>query len=232
MTAYPHNDAYFENQEAMRPVVEKLMASTMARTLVLAGTPLLRDLAELAAGAMKRGEFTLASGGKSDFYFDGRVVTLSANAISKIVQVVFAVLSDPCLHHVNVIGGPATAAIPITSAVLGYASTSGFDRLKKSFYVRSEPKKHGTGNQIEGPPLGPGDVVLLVDDTLTTGGSLVKAAKAVLETGATLAGVFVLLDREEGGAEVIQKEIGGRPYAALTKSFLFFVADAHEVRSK
>lgn len=222
--AYPHNDRYYDNVEAMRPIADKLMASTMARTFELVGNPMILDLAHLAAKAVKRGEFTLSSGAKSDFYFDGRQVTLSRPALRLISEVVTRLVTSPGFGRVNAIGGPATAAIPITAGLL----STGLERIEKGFYVRSEPKKHGTGSQIEGPPLGPSDVVLLVDDTLTTGGSLIKAAKAVLETGATIAGVFVLVDREEGGAEAIEREIGGKPFAALTKTFLFFAMDAAE----
>lgn len=230
---FPHNERFFEVQQLLEPIRAKLMGSAMARTLEIVGVSSIAELARLASQAVKRGDFTLTSGKKSDFYFDGRQITMSAPALKWIIEIVMGlVYGDPSLCRVNAIGGPATAAIPISSAVLAYAATANSPRLAKAFYVRSEPKAHGVGNLIEGPSLGKDDVVLLVDDTLTTGGSLIKAAKAVLETGATIAAVFVLVDREEGGAEAIEKEIGGRPYAALTKTLLFFAMDNTDAMQK
>lgn len=229
---FPQNDRFFEVRELLSPIEEKLVSSTMARVLQIAGPHAVAELAKAAIPAVKRGEFTLASGKKSDFYFDGRQVTMSADALRWIVHAVLAVLAEPAMARVNRIGGPATAAIPISSAVLSIAAMNDTFRVRKAFYVRSEAKQHGAGNLIEGPPLGRGDVVLLVDDTLTTGGSLIKAAKAVLETGAEIAGVFVVVDREEGGAEAIAQDIGGKPYSAITKTFLFFVMDNTDVVRK
>lgn len=175
-----------------------------------------RELAWIAknVGAVRFGEFTLASGKKSDFYFDGRRVTLSnvglclvARAIARAAQGAVA------------IGGPATAAVPMVAGYLSRYSLMEAGLPQRGFYVRQEPKAHGLGNVIEGL-LNPGDKVLLVDDTLTSGGSLVKAAAAVRAAGAEVMRVMVLLDREEGGAETIRKELGVEVVSAITRKAL------------
>jgi orotate phosphoribosyltransferase len=171
--------------------------------------------------ATKFGEFTLASGKKSDFYFGGRRVTMDRQAVqfcAKAIIHYMSLLSD----RPTAIGGPATAAIPLASATLCMLATDMRlePQLTKSFYVRSEPKQHGLKNLLEGPPIGAADKVVLVDDTLTSGGSLLKAAAAVKETGAKIVGVYVILDRDEGGAAAIERELGIKPDCSLTKTIL------------
>src|SRR6202043_3530500 len=73
-----------------------------------------------------------------------------------------------------------------------------------AFIVRKEVKAHGTGRAIEGPDLRPGQRVLLVDDTLTTGGTFLQARDAVAATGATIVGALCVVDREEGGREALE----------------------------
>ncbi len=73
-----------------------------------------------------------------------------------------------------------------------------------AFIVRKDVKAHGTGRVIEGPDLQPGERVLLVDDTMTTGGTFLQAREAVMATGATIAGALCVVDREEGGREALE----------------------------
>lgn len=214
------------------------------------GEEAIRKLGSIAAQAASTGKFTLSSGQTSDFYFDGRQVTMNPDAIPIIVKAIscairraqFGALRRLSPKDLTAIGGPATAAIPIASAFLAatsllqvlvrssmsavgefedpYECPAGALNLRKAFYVRSEPKDHGSGRLIEGPPILYTDRVILVDDTLTTGTSLLKAAKTVKDVGAKIELVFVLLDREEGGVDRLIQELGVPVYAALTKSYL------------
>lgn len=112
--------------------------------------------------------------------------------------------------RVDSIGGLTMGADPIACAV-SYASASGPSPLR-AFTVRKEPKEHGTGKLIEGP-FRPTDRVVVVEDTITTGGSARKAIEAVRAAGATVVGVLALVDREEGGREALVAE--GVPVIAL-----------------
>lgn len=177
----------------------------------------LSDVA-VRVGAVRFGEFTLASGRKSDFYFDGRRVTLSQEGLGYVANAMAGATVG-----VASVGGPATAAVPM---VAGYLAKFGFRALdtddplpKRGFYVRESPKAHGLGNVVEGL-LEKGDKVLLVDDTLTSGGSLLKAAAAVREAGAEVVRVMVLLDRGEGGAKAVSDALGVDVFSALTRADL------------
>ncbi|MEO7995490.1 MAG: orotate phosphoribosyltransferase [bacterium] len=156
----------------------------------------LRELIQRDAIAF--GDFTLKSGQKSHYYFDLRKVTLSAMGANLIGASLWELFADA---PITAIGGPATAAIPIIGATLAIAAPSGGSHLK-GFYVRSEAKAHGTGKRIEGP-VGPHDQVLLIEDTVTTGGSLLDAAEALKEAGIAIWGAIWLVDRGMGALETV-----------------------------
>jgi len=104
---------------------------------------------------------------------------------------------------VDSVGGLTLGADPIACAV-SYASAS-TSRPVRAFTVRKEPKAHGTGKLIEGP-FRAGDRVVVIEDTITTGGSARKAIDAVRAGGGTVVGVLALVDREEGGRESLEAE--------------------------
>lgn len=101
----------------------------------------------------------------------------------------------------DAVGGLTLGADPIAYAI-SYASASSPPPLR-AFTVRKEAKSHGTGRLIEGP-FEAGDQVVIVEDVITTGGSALRAARAVADAGGTIAGVLALVDREEGGRESIE----------------------------
>lgn len=113
----------------------------------------------------------------------------------------------------DAIGGLTMGADPIACAV-SYASAAGPAPLR-AFTVRKEPKAHGTGKLIEGP-FQPGDRVVVVEDTITTGGSARKAVDAVRAAGGTVVGVLALVDREEGGREALEAD--GLPVIVLARA--------------
>ncbi|HVA20482.1 MAG TPA: orotate phosphoribosyltransferase [Candidatus Micrarchaeia archaeon] len=153
----------------------------------------------LLVRAFRFGAFTLSSGAPSPYYFDGRQVTLSAIG-SRLVGA--AVLRLARGDRVTAIGGPTIGADPIATAV---ALSSGLDGAEPidAFLVRPAAKAYGLGGMIAGPALSPAQRVAIVDDALTTGRSLLAAAGRVRETGATIVAAYVLVDREEGGADAL-----------------------------
>lgn len=144
--------------------------------------------------ALKWGDFTLASGKKSPFYIDGRLITLSAEGAQCIADGVLEVLRK--YPDIQAVGGLTMGADPIVGAVLARAAHANRADLK-GFLVRKASKDHGTGKLVEGP-LEPGMSVAILDDVATTGGSSLQAVDAVTQAGAKVAVVIVVLDRLQG----------------------------------
>lgn len=162
-------------------------------------------------------EITLASGRKSDFYFDGKQTSLHpegafliAGAILKIIRTHFS--------DVEAVGGPTLGADPIVTAVSLTSYTQGNPLF--AFIIRKEPKKHGTQAWIEGyKNLSPNMKVVLFEDVVTTGASVLKAVSKATDAGLNVRGVITLVDREEGALEHL-KEQGIPLYSVFTKSEL------------
>lgn len=156
-------------------------------------------LTELVAACVAKGEVTLASGKKSDFYVDGRLVTLSPEGSLLLGRAILEVVRQ---RGVTALGGPATGACPMVSAAGVLAAQEGVPL--KLFYVRAEPKGHGLQKSIEGPALTKDDRVLIVDDVMTSGGSIIKAVERLRqEVGCEVAGALTIVDREAGGREAL-----------------------------
>ncbi|MGE3164056.1 MAG: orotate phosphoribosyltransferase [Planctomycetota bacterium] len=162
-------------------------------------TPTAADrLAELLRASIRTGEVKLASGRTTDFYIDGRLVTLSPRGLKLVAELAFHRLRGRC----TAVGGPTSGADPIVAAIGLEALAHGVEL--KTFFTRGQAKQHGMQRRLEGPPLSAADRVVLVDDVATSGGSLIKAAEAVREeTGATVAEALVIVDREEGAGEAL-----------------------------
>lgn len=156
------------------------------------------------------GDFLLRSGRRSDFYFDGKQVTLDGRGLYLVSRLMLQRVRE--IGAVAAVGGMTLGADPICS---GVAALSGMEDAAplRAFIVRKEVKDHGTGRPIEGPALQPGDRVVLVEDTITTGGALLQAYDRVVETGAEVAEAIVIVDREEGGREACAER--GLPLHAL-----------------
>ena len=149
-------------------------------------------------GALQFGAFKLTSGKISPYYIDLRIVPSFPDAFKKI-----------CNFYVNFIkseiGGKnfeRVAGIPV--AGIPFASLIAYNLHKPFLYVRKGVRLHGRQRRIEGI-LAPGDRILLIDDLITTGLSLKKAAKAITAEGGVVSDAVVLLDREEGGRERLEK---------------------------
>jgi orotate phosphoribosyltransferase len=160
--------------------------------------------------SFKFGDFVLRSGRRSDFYFDGKQVTLDGRGLYLVSRLILERVHE--LPGVVAVGGMTLGADPICS---GVAALSGMedDAPLQAFIVRKEVKDHGTGKPIEGPALQEGQKVVLVEDTITTGGALLQAYDRVVDTGAVPVEAIVIVDREEGGREACAAR--GLPLHAL-----------------
>lgn len=156
----------------------------------------------LATRSARLGEFTLASGARSNLYIDARMTAMSPEGLALIGPLGIAELADAGWTPDSV-GGLTLGADPVSYAI-AYASAL-VNTPIRAFTVRKEAKLHGTGKLIEGPFL-PSDQVVVIEDVITTGGSALKAISAIKNAGATVIGVLSLVDREEGGRERIEAE--------------------------
>ena len=157
--------------------------------------------------SVRYGDFTLSSGLKSPYYFDGRLTTLWPEGTYLVGKKVFELLRD---DGIQAVGGPTIGADPIVAAVALVSHLEGHPI--PAFIVRKEAKGHGTKRQIEGH-LPAGSRVAIVDDVITTGGSIFRAIEAVEAEGCHVGKVVVLLDRNQGGAEELRRR--GYHFASL-----------------
>lgn len=155
-------------------------------------------LKAISEKAVVRGERTLASGKKSNFYIDGKQVTLDPHGLLLVGKTILAILAGT---KVDAIGGPTIGADPIASAVSLLSSQTGHPI--RAFIVRKEAKKHGMQKMIEGPAIQPGDHVVMVEDVITTGGSVLTAIKEVEALKAKVIRVISLVDRNEGAVDLL-----------------------------
>jgi orotate phosphoribosyltransferase len=170
-----------------------------------------RRLRELAheVGAFLTGDFTLTSGKKSNYYVDGKRITLSPEGAYLVGKAIFDELTG---SEVEAVGGVATGAYPMVTAVGLVSHLEG--RPLPVFIVREVVKEHGTMRRIEGH-LKEGARVAILEDVLTTGGSVIKAIEAVEAMGCKVVKVIALVDRDEGGSERLEK--AGYGFTALLR---------------
>jgi orotate phosphoribosyltransferase len=151
--------------------------------------------------SLRFGDFVLASGKRSPFYFDSKKTTLLPEGAWLVAVEVLAALDERGIEA-DAIGGMTLGADPIVCPVA--ALSYGTARPLRAFLVRKEAKGHGTGQRVEGS-LFPGARVVVVDDVVTTGGSTMRAIEAVLAEGCQVVAVVCLVDREEGGRELLAR---------------------------
>ena len=160
--------------------------------------------------SLRFGDFTLSSGQKSTYYFDGRMLSTDPEGADLISQA-FGIAMDEA--GVDAFGGPTVAAVPIVGSLALRSRLDGKDRT--GFFVRPEQKDHGVGKQIEGN-LQAGMKVAAFDDTISTGGSLFPAIDAVEAAGCDVVLVMAILDRHQGGDAEIDRR--GIPFFRLWES--------------
>jgi orotate phosphoribosyltransferase len=179
----------------------------------------LRDL--LLKKSVMRGDFTLASGAKSDLYVDCRLTTLDAHGGALVGQVMLPILREAEKQlgtRVSGVGGLTMGADPVALSIAIASHQADPSSPVHAFSVRKAAKEHGRKKLVEGN-FKAGDSVVVVDDVITTGGSTLKAIDQIEAEGGKIAFALVLLDREEGGRANIEAR-GIKVFSAFTRSQL------------
>ncbi len=176
----------------MNDVPAKIMAAAEARA---------RLKAIVGTRCMKRGQFKLASGATSTWYFDMKPALMDPEGSYLVARMMLDALAD---MDVDAVGGLAMGAVPIAASICTLSHSYGAKPLA-AFFVRKEPKERGTEKLLEGN-LAPGMKAVVLEDVTTTGGSSMKAVAAVREFGCTVDTVLSVLDRQEGAEENLTKE--------------------------
>ena len=166
---------------------------------------------EIIKKAVVHGKVILSSGKEADYYVDLRRITLDHVAAPLVGEVMLNLVTD---LEFDAVGGLTLGADPVATAMMHVAAKSG--RALDSFVVRKEGKAHGLQRRIEGPDVA-GKRVLAVEDTSTTGGSVLTAVEALKEAGAIVVGVAVIVER---GAKDAIEAAGYKYYAAYQLSDL------------
>ena len=191
----------------------------------------------IATHSFKLGDFTLASGQKSDYYIDCRITTLHAEGGRLSGLVLYDLIREqiPQPESIEAVGGLTMGADPLVSNTASASAWALADHneilelsseldleagsepqptLIHGFLVRKTEKTHGTGRRIEGFLKKDANVVI-VDDVCTTGGSTITAIEAAREAGMRVAGVLCLVDREQGGRANIEAACNGVPFISV-----------------
>ena len=173
----------------------------------------------LVEKSYREGDFVLASGRRSDYYFDCRVTALHAEGSWLIGTLFNHMLSE---MDIKGVGGMTMGADPLVAATTVISHEQG--RPLNGLLVRKEAKGHGTGQFVEGlGNFSTGDRVAMLEDVVTTGGSLLKACDRIRDAGLSIVAVCAILDREEGGREKL-REAGYDLLALFTRAELVALA--------
>ena len=158
--------------------------------------------------AVVRGKVTLSSGKEADYYVDLRRITLHHEASPLVGRVMLDLLRTEGLLEGDgaaaAVGGLTLGADPVATALLHAAAADASVPALDAFVVRKANKAHGLQRRIEGPDIAGRDVIA-VEDTSTTGGSVLTACEAIEEAGGRIRAVAVIMDRGTGAREVIEK---------------------------
>jgi orotate phosphoribosyltransferase len=201
--------------------VDRLSPRSKLREDALSKSASRARLAEIIRNrSFGRGEITLASGRKSDFYFNLKPTMLDPEGAALLAELTYEALKDDRLDYV---GGLEMGAVPLAGAIAQLSWIKGHPIA--AFFVRKKPKEHGARLAVEGLAKGEslqGKRVVIVEDVTTTGGSALKAVEAVRDAGAEIALVFTMVDREEGATETFAA--AGLPFRSLYKASEFLKA--------
>ena len=167
------------------------------------------------------GDFTLASGARSNYYIDCRLTTLDSEAAWLVGQVLYTLIKERAEQlgiTVTGVGGLTMGADPIALATGMHSFRENPSSPLQAFVVRKAPKSHGQTRLIEGN-FKAGDKIVVIDDVVTKGDSTVAAIEAVRREGGEVVFVVVLVDRQQGGREKIEN-LGHPVVAVFTKEDL------------
>ncbi len=155
--------------------------------------------------AFSFGKFTLASGKESSYYVNSKKAIFNSEVIGLLGEVLYDMTKD---LNIDAAGGLEVGAIPL-SAVLASAYFR-HGKVLEGFFVRKQPKSHGSQERIEGV-LKPGMRVAVLDDVLTTGGSALQAIAEIEKAGAVIVAAVCIVDRLEGARDAIGSKYDFRP---------------------
>ena len=161
-------------------------------------------------------DIRLSAGGKASFYFDCKRATLDGNCLAIIADWVLDDVNGELDNPALVVGGPTLGADSIAAAVALRAAQRNLP-LSDACIIRKEAKKHGTQNKIENEPQR-GARVLVVEDVITTGGSIARACDELLAHGCTIAAIAALLDRGAGGKETLAQKYNAPVFALFGRA--------------
>ena len=147
----------------------------------------------IADVALLRGEFTLRSGRKSNYYLDKYRFETQPDVLAELGKL----LADRVTVNTDRIAGAELGAVPLAAA-------AGMAANKPFVFIRNQKKDYGTAKQIEGV-LEPGETVMIVEDVLTTGGQVLEAVKTLQEAGAKIERIVAVIDRLEGARDNIER---------------------------
>lgn len=159
-----------------------------------------KELLRLLKKSLQKGNFILTSGKITRYYLDGRAVTLTPEGAYLSANLLLNIIKET---KATAVGGPTLSADPIMGAI---AYLCHIKKLPlKTFIIRKSKKKHGAKKQIEGPALSKKDKIILIDDTATTGKSLIESLAVLKNEGYDILKAVVLVNREEGAKETLAK---------------------------
>ena len=157
-------------------------------------------LKQLIEKSYKKGNFTLASGKKSSHYLNCKPVSLNGEGLN-LISDLFLELID---SRSKAVAGMTLGADPLVSGLIVSAASQGL--FINGLIIRKEIKKYGTKAGIEGPSLEKGTLVTVLEDVVTTAGSVIKAIKKLRENNYVVKEVLSIVDRQEGGYEALDDE--------------------------
>ena len=169
-----------------------------------------RLAALLSERALMRESVRLSSGRRSSYYFDARQVLLDPEGAALAGRLAADLLAP---GEPDAVGGLTLGADPLVCAITGEAYRAG--RHWSGFFVRKEAKTHGLQQWIEGPFIEEGTPVAVVDDVLTSGGSMVTALEKARQAGGVVTAALVVIDRGEGGRATVEAQLDGAPLHAM-----------------
>lgn len=155
--------------------------------------------------AVSFGKFTLASGKESTYYINSKKAIFHSEAVALLGEVIWSMTKD---LNIQAVGGLEVGAIPMAATVAARYHQGG--RAMEGFFVRKEAKGHGSKERVEGV-LKPGWRVGMLDDVLTTGGSVMQAITEVEKVGGVVAAVVCIVDRLEGARELLAAKYNYMP---------------------
>jgi orotate phosphoribosyltransferase len=174
------------------------MSDKDSESVMIARAKLIEYIEPTIRRAPEGESFVLASGKKSSYYIDLREAVLTNGSA---MEAAADLLYDRLPREVDSIGGVPTAGLMLMGALLMRCNQSGSANQRVGFYTREKPKLHGMSRQIEGTPLG---VACLIEDTVTTGMSLIQHTEIARAHGGNVKHAIALFDREEGGREALE----------------------------